>query len=99
MSRFTVQLTRAASKDLDLLPASHREQITEALLTLQQEPIGPPPRIRRLRGFPFALYRLRSGDYRVLYRIDEAVVTVMRVINRRELERALRQLGFKRPEV
>jgi len=35
----------------------------------------------------------------VLYRIDEAVVTVMRVINRRELERALRQLGFKRPEV
>jgi hypothetical protein len=35
----------------------------------------------------------------VLYRIDEAVVTVMRVINRRELERALRQLSFKRPEV
>jgi hypothetical protein len=28
----------------------------------------------------------------VLYRIDEAVVTVMRVINRRDLERILRQL-------
>ncbi len=33
-----------------------------------------------------------SGDYRVLYRIDETLVTVMRVINRRDLDRTLRQL-------
>jgi mRNA-degrading endonuclease RelE of RelBE toxin-antitoxin system len=56
-----------------------------------------PPRIKRLKGFAFPLYRLRSGDYRVLYRIDEAAVTVMRVINRKDLERTLRQLRLSRP--
>ncbi len=38
------------------------------------------------------LYRHRSGDYLVLYRIDEALVTVMRVINPPDLERTLRRL-------
>lgn len=98
MSRFAVQLTRAAAKDLDLLPPLDREQVKEALLALRHEPIGPPPRIKRLRGFPFVLYRLRSGDYRGLYRVDQAVVTVMRGINRRDLERILRQFSFRRPE-
>ncbi|MDP2625753.1 MAG: hypothetical protein Q8Q58_02455, partial [Candidatus Rokubacteria bacterium] len=60
--------------------------------------VGRPPRIKRLKGFPFPLYRLRSGDYRVLDRIDEALVTVMRIINRRDLERTLRQFGFTRPQ-
>lgn len=98
MSGFTVQLTRAAAKDLDTLPAQDRKQVTDALVALRQEPIWPPPRIKRLRAFPFPLYRLRSADHRVLYRIDQTVVTVMRVINRRDLERALRRLGVKRPK-
>ena len=71
--------------------------MSRALRSLEKEPVGRPPRIKRLKGFPFPLYRVRSGDYRVLYRIDEAVVTVMRVINRKDLERTLRQFGFTRP--
>ena len=46
----------------------------------------------QLKGFSFPLYRLRSGEYRVLYRVDEALVTVMRVINRKDLEKTLRRL-------
>jgi mRNA-degrading endonuclease RelE of RelBE toxin-antitoxin system len=67
------------------------------LRTLKGSPVGRPPRIKRLKGFAGPLYRLRSGDYRVLYRIDEAAVTVMRVINRKDLERTLRQLRLSRP--
>ncbi|MDI6773711.1 MAG: type II toxin-antitoxin system RelE/ParE family toxin [bacterium] len=87
MSRSTVQLTRAAVKDLDDLPGPARGEETS---------LGRPSQIKRLKGFPFLLYRLRSGDYRVLYRVDEALVTVMRVINRKDLERALRRLGLPR---
>jgi len=43
-------------------------------------------------GVGTPLYQLRSGDYLVLYRIDEALVTVMRVIYRPDLERILRRL-------
>lgn len=92
MSQFTVQLTRVAARDPDHLPASARDQVSQDLRALNETPFGQPPRIKRLKGFPFPLYRLRSGDYRVLYRVDANLVTVMRVINRKELERTLRQL-------
>ncbi len=64
----------------------------EALSVLGRQPLGGPPRIKRLKGFSFPLYRLRSGDYRVLYRVEAATVTVMRVVSRRNLERTLRRL-------
>jgi mRNA-degrading endonuclease RelE of RelBE toxin-antitoxin system len=71
-----------------------RSKVVGDLRTLEKKPLGSPPRIRRLRGFPFPLYRLRSGDYRVLYRIDAEVVTIMRVIDRKDLDRVLRQAGL-----
>lgn len=92
MSRFAVQLTRAAAKDLDALPPTARDQVIEDLRTLEEHPLARSPRIKRLKGFPFPLYRLRSGDSRVLYRIDATTVTAMRVIDRKDLERTLRRL-------
>ncbi|MDI6772980.1 MAG: type II toxin-antitoxin system RelE/ParE family toxin [bacterium] len=91
MSRFAVQITRAAARDLDRLPESAREQVCQDLRTLQDEPTGSPPRVRRLKGFPFALYRLRTTDHGVLYRLDRSTVTVMRVIDWKDLARILRQ--------
>jgi mRNA-degrading endonuclease RelE of RelBE toxin-antitoxin system len=87
-----VQLTRAASSDLDRLAATDRASVLHDLRTLADAPIGPPPRIKRLKGLGFPLYRLRSGGFRALYRIDGPVVTIMRVIDRRDLERTLRRL-------
>jgi len=91
----TVQLTKAAIADLDRLPTADREHVTDDLRMLAARPIGGPPRIKRLKGAGFPLYRLRSGDFRAPRRTDEAVVTIMRVINRRDLERTLRQLGSR----
>ncbi|MGH2374751.1 MAG: type II toxin-antitoxin system RelE family toxin [bacterium] len=95
MIRFRIQLARAAARDLDRLSSKARDQIVQDLQALEEEPIGRPPRMKRLRGFPFPLFRLRSGDYRVIYRVDEDLVTVMRIIERKDLERALKQLGLR----
>jgi mRNA interferase RelE/StbE len=89
---FRVLLTRAASKDLDRFPASDRAQIAADLDQLGTSPIGTPPRIKRLKGFGFHIYRLRCGDYRALYRIDDRSVTVLRIIQRKDLDRILRAL-------
>lgn len=92
MTRFTVQLTRAAVKDLDAVAPVLRRRLAEELLALADLATSWPPGIKRLRGFAFPLYRLRSGDHRVLFRLDEPVVTILRVINRKDLERTLRHL-------
>lgn len=93
MTRPRIDLTRAAAKDLDRLPDPARDQVLADIRTLEDDPLGSPPRVKRLRGFRSPpLYRLRSGDYRVLYRLDAGILTVMRVVDRKHLERHLRQL-------
>jgi len=52
---------------------------------------------KRLKGFGFPLYRLRVRDYRVLYRIDARLITVMRVIDRKDLDRIARRLKLSPP--
>ena len=92
--RRTVQLTRAATNDLDRFDPALRDQLVRDLRDLQTDPIGRPPRINRMRGYGAPVYRLRSGDYRIVYRLDEDLITVLRIINRHDLERALKQLGL-----
>jgi mRNA-degrading endonuclease RelE of RelBE toxin-antitoxin system len=92
VSRFTVQLTRAAVKDLDAVPQVHRQHLATDLRALANLATSWPVGIKRLKGFGFPLYRLRAGDYRVLFRIDDTLVTIMRVINRKDLDRTLRSI-------
>lgn len=92
MIQFRVQLTRAAAKDLDALDKVVRAAVVADLAKLSESPIDRPPRVKRLRGFKHPLYRLRSGEHRIVYRIDETLVTILRVIDRKVLERSLRNL-------
>jgi mRNA interferase RelE/StbE len=57
----------AAQKDLDKLEASAFERIIKKVRTLSRDP--RPPGCLKLTGEEG--YRLRIGDYRVLYRIDD----------------------------
>ena len=92
MTRFRVQLTRVAAKDLDALDEVVRAAVVLDLAQLGESPIDRPPRVKRLKGFRHPRYRLRSGDHRIVYRIDETLVTILRVIDRKVLERSLRKL-------
>jgi len=48
--------------------------------------------IKILRGFRPPLLRLRSGDFRIVYRILGKTIEILSVIPRKELERRLRRL-------
>ena len=48
--------------------------------------------IARLKGYVEKIYRLRIGDYRVVFLATEEAVYVLRVISRQELEKVLREL-------
>jgi mRNA-degrading endonuclease RelE of RelBE toxin-antitoxin system len=97
VSTFSVQLTRHAGTDLDRLPEDTRLRIVRQLAALATNPFPAGRAKKRLKGFGFPLYRLRVGDYRVLYRIDARVVTVMRVVDRGDLDRIARRLKLSPP--
>ena len=78
---YEVILSRNALKFLKKLPPTDRERIKEALLKLSQNPWFT--QYKKLRGYPF--YRIRVGDYRIIYSVDEESKTVYVVrIGRRE---------------
>ena len=94
MNRFQVLLTEHAVADLEGVFKEIRQQIQRDLKTLQTSPLPSGTQIKRLKGFRPPIYRLRSGDFRVLYRIREDKVTVLRVIDRKLLERFIKRLNL-----
>lgn len=92
MDGFSVELTKYAAADLDELSGEIRSKILDEISLPAADPFPRGKLKKRLKGFKFRLYRLRSGDYRVLYRIDAGVVTVMRVIARKDLEKIAKRL-------
>lgn len=73
-------------KDLRALDDKTRRRVLRAVITLEANP--RPPGAKKLRG-DSELWRVRVGDYRILYSIEEArlVVLVVRIGHRREVYR------------
>lgn len=88
-----VQLTLEPGKDLARLPAKERLRILRSLEPLAEEPLHDVAGIKRLKGvYRPEIYRLRMGSYRVLCTAESDAVTVLRVINRQALAKAIRQI-------
>ena len=72
MSRYRIELRPAAARALPKLDPSIRPRIRGALTLLAEDP--RPPASRALRGRPG--YRVRVGDYRIIYTIADDLVVV-----------------------
>ena len=83
---FEVLLERGVEKDLRRLPESIHERVVRAVNALSRNP--RPPGCRKLTGSEND-WRIRVGDYRVIYEIAAAkrIVHVNRVRHRREVYR------------
>lgn len=79
---YEVRLRPAAQKELNDLPEPEYERVRKAISALEGNP--RPPRVKRLAES--GLWRIRVGQYRVVYALnDEAQrVTIVRVARRRE---------------
>jgi len=83
---WAIQIEGKARKEFRRLDAQMRARILDALDALASDPVSAPG-VKALKGRD--AYRLRVGDYRVIYEIDgdELVVLVLRVAHRREVYR------------
>ena len=83
---YSVSILPSALRDLGSLPRSVQERIRDKIdaLALSPRPVGA----KALKGSEGRM-RLRVGDYRVIYRIDDAerFVLISRIGHRREIYR------------
>ena len=83
---YRLEITPAAVRDLASLPPDARRRVDACILTLAENP--HPPGSKKLAGLN-GLYRVRVGDYRVVYRTEHRrlLVLVVRIGHRREIYR------------
>lgn len=83
---YTVSLKPAAARQLRKLPPQVQDQLLPVIEALANNP--RPSGVVKLEG-PSGEYRVRSGDFRIVYTIqDEAlIVFVVRIANRRDVYR------------
>jgi len=82
---YTVEIKKSAEKEMDRLPDAVHQRVSEKILALENDP--RPPGSRKLEGGEG--YRLRVGDYRVLYTVNdqERRLLIYSVAHRREAYR------------
>ncbi|HXD32146.1 MAG TPA: type II toxin-antitoxin system RelE/ParE family toxin [Pyrinomonadaceae bacterium] len=83
---YRVFLERAAEKQLKQLPAKLHDRVITAIQALAKNP--RPTGSRKLTGTDHD-WRIRVGDYRIIYEIDDRVaeIRVNRIRHRREVYR------------
>lgn len=84
MVKHTLEIKQSAQKELDALDDTVFKRIDRKILALADNP--RPAGCKKLKGFKDQ-WRIRVGDWRVLYIIDAETktVTVMHVAHRREV--------------
>ena len=85
MAKYKIEIKRSAQKEIQSLPQQDAKRIVAKILTLAENPRGPDS--KKLSSEE--RYRVRVGQYRILYEIcdDILVVTIVKVANRKEAYR------------
>jgi mRNA interferase RelE/StbE len=85
VANYSLQIMRSAAKELESVPLKDRRRIVTRIEGLRTEP--RPPGCEKLSGDD--KYRIRQGEYHILYEIQDQglIVTVVRVGDRRDVHR------------
>jgi mRNA interferase RelE/StbE len=84
---FKLRFLGKALEDLSRIDRPHQKIIKAKLLILAKNPEALKNNIRRISGSDEALYRLRVGNYRVIFQKEEnaLVIIIVRIGHRREV--------------
>ena len=86
MARYEIEISRTAEKQLRKLPRADQVRVVRTMQALAGDPF--PRGARKLSGYDDA-FRVRTGQYRILYSVSERrlVIVVLKVGHRRDVYR------------
>jgi mRNA interferase RelE/StbE len=85
---YRIDFKPAAARDLERLPAAAAKRVARAIDRLGTDP--RPRGVKELQGkAEHIFYRVRVGDYRVIYQVydDRVLVLVVRIADRKDAYR------------
>ncbi|MDA8121838.1 MAG: type II toxin-antitoxin system RelE/ParE family toxin [Deltaproteobacteria bacterium] len=83
MASYRLSIKQSAAKEIEALPKNDRIRVLKRIKGLSENP--RPPVCEKLSGHD--KYRVRQGDYRIVYSVsdEELIVLVVKVAHRREV--------------
>ncbi|MGI8787450.1 MAG: type II toxin-antitoxin system RelE family toxin [Pyrinomonadaceae bacterium] len=81
--KYEIEILKRAEKDLSKIPKSDAQKIANPIFALEDGLVGD---IKKLTNFS-PEYRLRIGDWRILFEAAKAKITIYRILHRREVYR------------
>lgn len=85
MASYKIEVAKKVRKSFQKIPKNEAKRILEAIQKLAEDP--RPPQFKKLKDEE--LYRIRIGNYRVIYQIfdDVLVICVVKVGHRKDAYR------------
>ncbi len=83
MDKFKVELSLAASRDLDDLEMGTVTKILSDLRILGENPFPKGKLIKKIKGKKTAFYRLRIDKFRVFYEIQHMKIVILRIVSKK----------------
>jgi len=92
MCRFKIELSPAASRDLDDLEMGIVTKVVSDLKILKENPFPRGKLIKKIKGKKTTYYRLRVDKFRVFFEIQPMKIVILRIISKKEADRYIKRL-------
>ena len=92
MDRFKIELSPAASRDLDDLEMGIVTKVLSDLKILEENPFPRGKLIKKIKGKKTTYYRLRVDKFRVFFEIQPMKIVILRIISKKEADRYIKRL-------
>jgi mRNA interferase RelE/StbE len=87
VASYSVAIKKSAARELEIVPGKKdRQRIVDQIECLAENP--RPPGVEKLSGTAYK-YRVRQGDYRIVYELDEKAgsVLIVKIGHRKDVYR------------
>ena len=84
MASYKIQIQKTAEKELKSVPSAFLKQMVHKIYSLTSNP--RPHGVQLLKGEE-RYFRIRQGDYRIVYEVNDAehLITIIKIGHRREV--------------
>ena len=79
---YEIQFSHSAVRDLKVLEKETKEIIKNAILVLSEDPFAGD--VKKLK-LPMEGYRMRKGNYRILFEIEKKIIVISSIKHRKDV--------------